>query len=486
MKSNLILFLTTMCLTAILGCQSKLPQANEYKQEKPGIYPDYQDVTVPVNISPLNFGLTEEVEDAVVNVANSHTSFNVWLDNQTFQFPPSEWEDLLRNSAGASIRFTILTQKDNKWTAYQPFDIHISADSIDPYLVYRKIAPGYELWKKMGIYQRHLASFDESAVLENDQTDNNCMNCHSFCNRNPKHFLFHMRNQLAGTYFITGKDISKLNLDHSSLVYPSWHPGGRFVAFSMNLTKQFFHPNSRNRIEVYDEASDIVVYDLEKEKIISSPLLNSNQAFETFPAFSADGNTLYFCTAEACKMPDNYQRIKYNLCAIPFNPQESTFGEKVDTLYSVEKEGKSVSFPRVSPDGKYLLYTLSGYGNFSIWHKDADLYWIDLKTGLHRSIDEVNSPDVESYHSWSSNSRWFVFSSRREDGLYTRPYIAHVSSEGQVGKPFVLPQPLSSFYKNEMNSYNIPEFATGKISVSTRAVKSSAQSKGKHISISAQ
>lgn len=486
MKSKPIILLIAMYLTTIVSCQPQLPQINEYKEETPKIYPDYKEVTIPVNIAPLNFGLREEVENAIVIIANSHTSFNVWMNKQTFQIPQSKWRDLLKKTAGQSIQFTVLTQKKNTWTAYQPFEIHVSTDSIDPYLVYRKIAPGYELWKKMGIYQRHLTNFDESPVLENDQTNNNCMNCHSFCNRNPNQFLLHMRSQLSGTYFITDNNVNKLNLNKSSLVYPSWHPSGRFVAFSMNLTKQFFHPNSRNRIEVYDEASDIVVYDLEKEKIISSPYLNSNQAFETFPTFSADGNTLYFCTAQACKMPDNYQHIKYNLCAISFNPQESTFGKQVDTLYSAGKEGKSVSFPRTSPDGKYLLYILSNYGNFSIWHKDADLYWIDLKTGLHRKIDEVNSTDVESYHSWSSNSRWFVFSSRRKDGLYTQPYIAHVSPNGQIDKPFILPQSLSSFYKNEMYSYNIPEFTTGKISIPARVIKKVAQSKGKYISINSQ
>lgn len=50
-------------------------------------------------------------------------------------------------------------------------------------------------------------------------------------------------------------------------------------------------------------------------------------------------------------------------------------------------------------------------------------------------LKEVNSSDAESYHSWSSNSRWFVFSSRRDDGLYTRLYIAHASPDEQIGKP---------------------------------------------------
>lgn len=108
--------------------------------------------------------------------------------------------------------------------------------------------------------------------------------------------------------------------------------------------------------------------------------------------------------------------MKYSLCSISFDPETRRFGHQVDTLYSSEQatvqitgaEHKSASFPRVSPDGKQLVFTLSEYGNFSIWHKDADLYRIDLDSGVMHRMDEVNSDDVESYHSWSSNSRWLV------------------------------------------------------------------------------
>lgn len=131
--------------------------------------------------------------------------------------------------------------------------------------------------------------------------------------------------------------------------------------------------------------------------------------------------------------------MKYSLCSISFDPETRRFGHQVDTLYSSEQatvqitgaEHKSASFPRVSPDGKQLVFTLSEYGNFSIWHKDADLYRIDLDSGVMHRMDEVNSDDVESYHSWSSNSRWLVFSSRRIDGLYTRPYLVHIDENGK-------------------------------------------------------
>lgn len=93
--------------------------------------------------------------------------------------------------------------------------------------------------------------------------------------------------------------------------------------------------------------------------------------------------------------------------------------------------------PAYRPTGKFLMFTLSAYGNFSIWHKDADLYLAHLHTNQIRPLSALNSNDVESYHSWSSNSHWVVFSSRRTDGLYTRPFIAYIDEEGKAHKPFL-------------------------------------------------
>jgi len=258
---------------------------------------------------------------------------------------------------------------------------------------------------------------------------------------------------------------TKTDKTMSPLVYPSWHSSGKYVAFSVNSTQQSFHLNDVNTIEVFDNKSDVVVYDVEKETIATSSLLFSDASFETFPTFSSDGKTLFFCTAPAVTMPASYDSVHYSLCSIAFDPEKRTFGDRVDTLYNATLEGGSVSFPRVSPDGKYLLFTKAGYGNFSIWHKDADLFLCALETGEIRRLDAVNSLDVESYHSWDSGSRWFVFSSRRLDGLYTRLYIAYLDEQGNAGKPFLLPQKDVGFYHRFMKSYNIPELIKGKVSL---------------------
>lgn len=460
-------------LAALLSCSDSV-KVSRTLDAMPAIFPDYNGVVIPPNMAPLNFALDDQDAGSRAVFSFGGQQFEVKGEKGSIVIPPSKWKNLLESAAGDSIQVTVQVKQGNEWVAYSPFTIRVAPEKVDSYLAYRLIDPGYELWNKMGIYQRDLESYTQIPIIENKMSGNNCVNCHSFCMQDPNKMLFHMRETFPGTILVDGDKIEKLNTKTketiSPLVYPSWHPSGKYVAFSVNTTKQAFHLNDRNRVEVYDETSDVVVYDVEKHEIVTASNIFSKDAFETFPTFSPDGKTLYFCTAEARPIPQEYSEVKYNLCSVSFDPVTRAFGAQVDTLYNAKSGGMSASFPRVSPDGRYLLYTLSSYGNFSIWHKDADLYMADLQTGTSRPLVEVNSDDVESYHSWSSNSRWFVFSSRRIDGLYTRPYIAYVDEDGKVGKPFLLPQKDAGFYQSFMKSFNIPEFITGKVKVRGRVL----------------
>lgn len=457
---NLFLFISGGLLTA---CSSEI-KVDHFMESLPPIYPDYTEVTVPPNIAPLNFTMPDScgISDLHAVFNAGETQVNVSDRNGQLRMGASDWKKLLASAIGSSISVRLQANKQGKWVEYAPFNIYVATEKTDPYIAYRLIEPGYEIWNEMGIYQRCLENYTETAILTNKMTNYGCMNCHSFCLQNPYRMLFHLRIDYSGTYILENGQVEKLPAE-TPLVYPYWHPSGDFIAFSTNTTKQMFHTTDKNRVEVMDFASNIVVYDLKKQQIITSPRLSSPESFETFPTFSPDGKTLYFCSSDSVAMPDNYQSVKYNLCAISFDPDSRSFGSQVDTLYNVQKDNGSVSFPRISPDGKWLMFTRSSYGNFSIWHKEADLYLVDLKTKAVHSLSTLNSDDVESYHSWSSNSRWVIFSSRRIDGLYTRPFIAYMDINGNAHKPFLLPQKATDYYTSLMKSYNIPEFITGKV-----------------------
>jgi Tol biopolymer transport system component len=300
------------------------------------------------------------------------------------------------------------------------------------------------------------------------------MNCHSFRANNPDEMMFHLRGDISATVLLKNGDAARLNTKIketiSNCVYPYWHPSGDYIAFSVNNISQVFHSTNEKRVEVFDSKSDIVVYVIKNNKLITSNIISSEESFETFPTFSPDGKSLIFCSAGKGLQPDNYDKIKYSLCKIDFDASAGDFGDKTDTLISSFQTGKSVSFPRISPDGKYLIFTLSDYGNFSIWHREADLYQLDLATGIFGPIDSINSSEAESYHSWSSNSRWLVFSSRRIDGLYTRPFISYAGEDGIFGKPFMVPQKNPVYYEESLRSFNVPEFVTGKVRTDGRSI----------------
>ena len=464
--------LRTSCLGLLMAllavaCQPSLPEAQSV-DEQPAIFPDYRDVTIPCNIAPLNFRLCESAS-AIVCLSAQGERLQITASEGACSIPLRGWKRLLAAAKGDAITVEVYAQRPGGWLRYAPFTWQVAEEPIDPCLVYRKIAPGYRMWNRMGIYQRNLTNFEEEAILDNKQTNNNCMNCHSFCQQDPDQMLFHQRMTHAGTYLIRQGQIEKLDTKTeqtiSALVYPYWHPSGRFVAFSTNETKQDFHYADPNRVEVFDLRSDVVVYDVERHRLLTSPLLSAEAHWETFPCFSPDGKQLYFCSADSVEMPEHYREVRYNLLRVSFDPERGTFGTQVDTLFHAQAEGKSARFPRISPDGKQLMFTVSAYGNFSIWHRDADLYLLDLRTGCYQPMEKVNSSNVESYHSWSSNSRWFVFSSRRDNGLYTAPYIAYLSPDGTPGKPFLLPQASADYYDLALRSFNIPELVKGPIQV---------------------
>ena len=462
------LLIGLMGVMGIMGCTSETVSGAKQETVLPQIYPDYLGVTIPVNIAPLCFGMADETVLLVDAVISDHHGNNLHSQGaESVDFDLDDWHALLGMNRGDSLSVTVSAKYADGWHTYRPFSIYVSPDSIDYGICYRLIAPGHEVWSKMGIYERDLSSFKEHALIENTQFEG-CVNCHSFNRGNPADMSLHIRGPHGATLLrqdygpVTAYN-TKTDQTLGLCVYPYWHPSGKYIAYSTNVTKQTFHSAHSNRIEVFDEASDLQVYNVDKNELILSPLLKNDSIYETFPVFSADGRSLYFCAAQA--LPEGGHQldsIRYNLCRIDFDPSTGSFGSQIDIIVDAVAQHKSVSFPRPSYDGRFLCYTLSDYGQFSIWHHEADLYLLDLSSGESWPMAGANSENTESFHNWSSNSRWMVLSSRRDDGLFTRPYFCHVDAQGRVTKAFMLPQRNPRrFYRERFLSFNVPDFITG-------------------------
>ena len=194
---------------------------------------------------------------------------------------------------------------------------------------------------------------------------------------------------------------------------------------------------------------------------------------EVFPTWSPDGKKLYFCSAhfeyqndsvsEESEMILRYKEVKYDLWQADFNPETKQFSNMEKLFNASDSLGKSVTLPRVSPDGRYLLFAMAEFGCFHVWHNDADIYMMDLKTREVQALDAVNRS--ESYPSWSSNGRWMMVDSRRNDGNYTRPYLAYFDKKGKAHKAFAVPQKDPYFYIFFLRSFNRPEFMVEEVTV---------------------
>lgn len=448
----------------LISCSGSIGAYTDENRE-PKIEPDYTDITIPPNIAPLNFIINEDAKEFKVHIYSlSGDGILVKSTDNRILIPQGKWEYLLKKCKGTELLIDVYMRKKNGWVKFETIVNQVAVEPIDSYLVYRLFDQGFEAWNKMGIYQRCLENFKVSPVIVNDMSNGNCINCHTFNEHKSNTMLFHMREKVPGTIIYKNGAISKVNTKTDKTITPgmfsSWHPEGKYIAFSNNRNPVFFNAIHDKLRETVDTLSDLILYDSERNIVYKYPELASDERFETFPSWSPDGKYLYFCSAVA-KPVNMLKEIEYDILRIPFNAETHQFGE-IDTVVYSSLNGLSSSFPRISPDGKYLLFCLSSYGNFSIWNSTSDLYIKNLESG-EIFMPDINSEFAESYHSWSANGKWIVFSSKRADGFGTLPYFAYFDNFGNTHKPFLLPQKDPEFYRTFLKSYNIPELVTSKI-----------------------
>jgi hypothetical protein len=475
-----ILFLCTGCSTTPEG-RTDVQSIGRLAS----IEPDYSGIEIPPNIAPLNFSIKESGQEYFVRIRSKQGDpIQIQNSSGNIQIPMESWKRLLVENLGQRLILDIfIKNQTNQWIRFDSVVNRITQESMDGYLAYRKFGPLFNHYKKMGIFQRYLENFDEKPVLLNRLTSDNCMNCHNFWQNGTDRWLLHLRGG-PGTsmLLITDGKVRKIDTKttfNGPVAYPAWHPSGDLIAFSVSKLQLFFHATGECR-DVLDQYSDIVLYDIPTNTITTTPEIASPERMEIWPAWSPDGKFLYFCSAPKMETFENlnrpndlaYDKIKYDLMRIAYDPVNRVWG-KLETVISSTEIGLSITEPRVSPDGRFVLFTAAQYSQFPIYLPSADLYLLDLTSGKWKKLD-VNSNRADSFHSWSSNSRWIVFSSKRHDGLFTMPYFSHIDSLGNASKPFVLPQENPLFYETCLEVYNVPEFTKEPIHISPQILAKAA------------
>lgn len=494
-STNLMKASMMLCLLLLVGCNNiTLPSSDSTISETsmPDIYPDYREIVIPPNIAPLNFRINTAGNKYIASLSSTKNDEKLMSKGKNVQWDEDDWHDFMEANRGNDVECSVYVGSgdSDKWRKYT-FPIHVSEDDIDPYISYRLIEPTFVYYNEILLNQRNLTNFDEKIIHNNSySTDDkmmSCMNCHVPRNHfSGESSQFHVRGHNGGTIIIEGDDVKKVDFSHGGKtpagVYQAWHPVSNVIAYSQNGTEQYFFTRDPQKVEVLDEWSDLILYDVDKNSV--KQIFPTSDRLETFPAWSPDGATLYFSCA---RIPDNakdgqlkevYDSIRYDILSVKYDADKGTFASDIDTVFSATGHGKSASLPRISPDGKYMLTCVSDFGTFHIWHKEADLWITDLASKVSHPLENANSKGADSYHSWSSNNRWIVFSSRRDDGFYTRPYICHIDEKGKASKAFIVPQKSPDYYESLMKSYNVPEFMVREFKVPRRALVKAIESKG--------
>jgi Tol biopolymer transport system component len=435
--------------------------------------PDYSGSVIPPNIAPLSFVIQESGVAFCARISSQQgQAIEVFSRDGVIEIPLKRWRSLLAANRGQTLCVDVFARdKEGRWSRFQTITNQIAREDIDDHLVYRKMHLTHvRVRSRIGVYCRDLTGFKESVVLDSASYEGGCLNCHSFRQNHWDRMLLGVRSEKYGTATLLAEDgvVRKLG---TKFGYPSWHPSGRLAVYAINNIPLFFHSTQDEVRDTTNVDSMLMVYDAQQHRIAVEPKLAQKDWLENWPTWSGDGKYLYFCTARklwqagAGTPPPQYDQIKYDLVRIPYEIETNTWGQ-IESVLSAGRTGKSIGMPRVSPDGRFLSFCMFDYDYFPAWKQESDLYMIDLEAPqqdgqfAYRRLD-INSDQSEAWQTWSSNSRWLVFSSKRLQGVFTRLFISYVDAAGNAHKPILLPQKDPTFYDSCLLVFNTPELVVG-------------------------
>src|ERR1022692_2093471 len=260
----------------------------------------------------------------------------------------------------------------------------------------------------------------------------------------------------------TGEMDSQSRLGFMSQVSPD----GRYVATTIKPpgTKgwQFYYIANfldYRFLQVFYPTRGILAwYDRESGKMQPLPGADDPKLVQASAVWSPDGKYLVFARAEA-KDPNPADgklaayandpaevKIQYDLYRIPFNGGR---GGKAEPIAGASQNGMSTSFPKISPDGKWMVFVQAHNGQ--LMRPDGKLYIVPAAGGKARLM-KCNTSLMNSWHSFSPNGRWMVFSSKSRTP-YTQMFLTHIDEDGNDSPAILIENSTAA-----NRAVNIPEF----------------------------
>jgi len=329
----------------------------------------------------------------------------------------------------------------------------VSTYPADPLIVYRLVSPLFHGYKTPDVCYRDITDFEQHMFLPSK--GKYCTNCHVFPNvPNPgtedltlaiaARESFH-NLRLLGLYEFGSRASKTLAINS---FFMSWHPTGRCIAVTGGDSVTVKMPITLETQEFYVNVADILIVDADTFSVSPLPGACEPDYMESFPAWSPDGETIVFARAKELPLPA-IPPVKYELYRVPYN---DGLGGEATAIVGAGGDGTSNFAPRYSPDGKWIVFNKAD--DASLVEPTADLYIVSTAEGAVPRPLECNVPyAMDSHHSWSSNSRWLLFASKRDDGVFARIYLTEIDEDGHASAPVELPT-----LEDPMMCYNVPEF----------------------------
>jgi Flp pilus assembly protein TadD len=399
---------------------------------------------------------------------------------------PSEadWAEIKRRSVQRDAEVAIVGVGAGEQVASSAsVRIRTSTDPVGDSIFYREVPlpfisavqdPSRIRWRFGGVGSESAPPI----VLENLPV---CGNCHSFSsggsvlgldvdygNDKGAYAILPVSKQmlLNDEKIITWSDYKKSDGEATFGLLSKVSPDGRYVISTVKDRAVFVATPDIWFSQLFFPIKGIlVVYDTEKGTYTALPGADDPEYVQSNPTWSPDGKWVVFARSKAYRKPsienatsvllsekdvpeflENKQPFKYDLYRVPFNDGR---GGKAEPIEGASHNGKSNYFAKFSPDGKWIIFCKAE--NYMLLMPDSELYIIPAEGGEARRL-RANTPRMNSWHSWSSNGRWLVFSSKANTA-YTQLFLTHIDEQGESTPPVVLER-----FTGSDRAANIPEF----------------------------
>src|SRR5579872_3408242 len=251
--------------------------------------------------------------------------------------------------------------------------------------------------------------------------------------------------------------MSQISPDGQYVITSIENPGSHIKDFDSRFYNGFYRDYGFGQV-FFPTKGILAWYSKQSHKLKPLPGADDPAYVQAAAFWSPDGKYLIFSRAAAkephhdaqamaqyANSPDETQ-IQYDLYRIPFNEGQ---GGKPERIEGASQNGMSNNFPKVSPDGRWIVFVQNRNG--LLMRPDSQLYIVPFKGGTPRRLD-CNFSRMNSWHTFSPNGRWLAFSSKGRS-LYTQLFLTHIDENGQ-DSPAILIENATAANRG----VNIPEF----------------------------